>query len=341
MNKNSNLHKAKNKKNDEFYTEYQDIELEINSHSPTFFENKTILCNCDDVKFSQFFVFFKNNFIKMKLKKVIFSHLSDNNDTTVTEIIKKNDLHSIDILSYKRFDNGDFRNTYSLELLKQADLVITNPPFSLFREYIAMLIKHNKEFLIVGSLNAVTYKDVFFYIKNENVFLGNNCPKTFITVDGKKQSFGNICWYTNFSSSIEKASLPLSISYFENKNKYQYYDNYDAIEVSKLKDIPYDFDGVMGVPITFLLKHNPKQFRIVGETSGRFDFECHPTKKYIKPIQYDQEGNKSNGSKVNTRSCLKIEDGKENHRIYYSADNIDYDIKPVYSRVLIKKIIKN
>lgn len=160
--------------------------------------------------------------------------------------------------------NGDFRSEECVELLRSADLVITNPPFSLFREYIAQLIKYNKKFLVIGNMNAASYKEIFPLFKNNQVWFGNTSPKVFLTPDRTEKKFGNIVWYTNLDNEKRHCRIPLKEKYYGNEEKYPKYDNYDAIEVSKVINIPYDYYGLMGVPVTFLSKYCPEQFQLIG-----------------------------------------------------------------------------
>lgn len=224
MNKNKNLGRAKKTKNDEFYTLYKDVKFELDNYKDKF-KDKIILCNCND-KGSAFEKYFKEN--------------KDIKELIITE--------------------GRFQD--NLEALKRCDIVVTNPPFSQFREFIDLLIKYDKDFIIIGSDNAMTYKNIFPLIKNGKIFLGYNKPKKFIESNGNIKKFGNIEWYTTFKT--ERPSLKLTATY--NPKEYFQYDNYNAIEVSKVKDIPKDYNGYMGVPITFLNKWNREQFEIIGKS---------------------------------------------------------------------------
>lgn len=234
--KNSNLTKAKKAKNDEFYTQLVNIEDEL-IHYRQHFKDKIIYCNCDTDK---------SNFVK---------YFRDNKDTL-----------SIKKLYYTGMPDIDFRSDESIELLKKADIVVTNPPFSLFREYIAQLIKYDKKFLIIGSINAVIYKEIFPYIKDNKLWLGNTSPKKFVQPDGTIKNFGNILWFTNLEHNKRNDKLHLVCKY--NPIDYPKYDNYDAINVDKVAEIPGDYDGIMGVPITFLNNYSPEQFEIIGSNRG-------------------------------------------------------------------------
>ena len=255
---NQNLLTAKNKKNDEFYTRLEDIQKELDNYKD-YFKDKIIYCNCDDIYTSNFYKYFKDNFNKLGIKKIIATNLSLDNTAYKTEF----DNNSKESRTELR-GNGDFRSEECVELLKSADLVVTNPPFSLFREYIAQLIKYNKKFLIIGNMNAATYKEIFPLFKNNQVWFGYNSPKIFLTPDRTEKKFGNILWYTNLENDRMHCRIPLKEKYYGNEGKYPKYDNYDAIEVSKVVNIPCDYYGLMGVPVTFLNKYCPKQFELVG-----------------------------------------------------------------------------
>ena len=293
---NKNLHNAKESKNDEFYTQLKDIEKEL-SHYRHHFEDKVVFCNCDDPYESNFFKYFVLNFNTLKLKKLIatsyiaspvaFKELPDKKGNAsfedllkpykieIDEVYDQNNDGAINLQDVKEIlekaekggkmtkliGDGDFRSSESKELLKHADIVVTNPPFSLFREYVAQLIEFDKKFLIIGSDNAITYKEIFPLIRDKKLWLGYNKVKEFIQRNGEIKKFGNIGWYTNLDIKKRHEEIVLVKKY--NPLDCPKYDNYDAIEVSKVKDIPKDYDGVMGVPITFLDKFNPEQFEIL------------------------------------------------------------------------------
>lgn len=237
---NKNLHTAKRNKNDEFYTQLADIEREL-YHYKEHLEDKVIFCNCDDPIESDFIKYFALNFKYLKLKKLISTHYEVNKISYKLEITSGinniEELNTIDKIPLKQ--NGDFRSPECIEILKEADVVVTNPPFSLFREYVAQLIEYNKKFLIIGSMNAITYKEMFTLIKNNKLWLGCNSVKEFKLPTGDTQKFGNITWYTNLSHKKRNEKLILYKLY--NPEEYPKYDNYDAIEVSKVKDIPMDY----------------------------------------------------------------------------------------------------
>ena len=249
---------AKNKKNDEFYTRLEDIQKELDNYKE-YFKDKIIYCNCDDIYSSNFYKYFKDNFNKLGIKKIIATNLSLDNTAYKTEF----DNNSKESRTELR-GNGDFRSEECVKLLQESDIIVTNPPFSLFREYIAQLIKYNKDFLIIGNMNAATYKEIFPLFKNNQVWFGYNSPKIFITPDRTEKKFGNILWYTNLESGKRHCRIDLKNCYYGNENSYPKYDNYDAIEVSKVVNIPKDYYGLMGVPVTFLNKYCPEQFQLIG-----------------------------------------------------------------------------
>lgn len=264
--KNSNLHEAKRAKNDEFYTQLSDIEKEL-QHYTEHFKNKVVLCNCNDAIHGNFSQYFSLNFERLELAELICTSYGDGDENGKVCIYHgdKNSNRIPDIEEWEQYElkgKGDFRSDEMIELLKRADIVCTNPPFSLFREYIAQLMEYNKKFLIIGNMNAITYKEVFPLIKDNRIWLGTQQVKEFINQQSQIQKFGNILWFTNLDHNKRHILLDLYKRY--NEEEYPRYDNYDAIEVSKVSDIPMDYDGVMGVPITFLDKYCPTQFKIVG-----------------------------------------------------------------------------
>ena len=291
------LKKAKMNKNDEFYTQFLDIESEM-KHYKSHFKNKIVFCNCDDARVSNFFNYFVANFAELGIKKLItvgYKKQSDNSfDSSEVEsgsyftyLGTKDETkkpHENDII-YLNGD-GDFRSDESIELLKQSDIVVTNPPFSLFREYVAQLIEYNKQFLIIGNINAITYKEIFTLIKGNKVWLGINLGRGisgFIVpeyyelygTETKIDNYGNrivspnnCLWLTNLDNFKRHEDIPLTKKYYGNEIEYPKYDNYNGINVNKTKDIPMDYKGCVGVPITFLHKFNPDQFEIIKFRKG-------------------------------------------------------------------------
>ena len=262
MSTNANLHKAKDAKNDEFYTQLTDVSKEL-MHYKQHFKDKTVLCNCDDPTLSAFWKYFHLNFSALGLKKLISTHYDKTQPTYKMEYTGGND-NDIEVgVKTSLEGNGDFRNQECLDILDEADIVVTNPPFSLFREYVAVLMEHEKKFLIIGSLNAIKYSECFPFIMNNQMWLGNNNVHNFMQPDGTVKKFGNINWYTNLDFAKRHEKIILWKEY--NDKEYPKYETYDAIEVSKVTNIPVNYNGIMGVPISFMSKYNPEQFEIVGE----------------------------------------------------------------------------
>ena len=280
---NNNLTNAKKAKNDEFYTQLTDIEKEMR-HYKSFFKDKIVYCNCDDARESNFFKYFSLNFEHLGLKKLITTgYKADGKGVVLIYEGDKNGNRTVDeneITVTELKGNGDFRSEECIEFLMEADVVVTNPPFSLFREYVAQLMEYGKKFLIIGNTQAITYKEIFPYIKNNELWLGCSSfnsgmffrvPNNYEYADtykfdrernGEKvMRVSSICWFTNIPHNKRNYDLDLYRKY--NETDYPMYDNYDAIEVSKVADIPMDYDGVMGVPITFLDKYCPSQFEIL------------------------------------------------------------------------------
>lgn len=263
---NKNLQLAKVKKNDEFYTQLTDIEKEL-CHYREHFKGKTVFCNCDDPEYSNFWRYFSLNFAFLGLKRLVATHYETDKQSYMLEMYVDLEGPHTEIKTLKQ--NGDFRSPECIEILKEADIVVTNPPFSLFREYVAQLIEYKKEYIIVGSKNAITYKEIFPLIKENKMWLGFNAGNGSMNYklsnipDDEKPELKSVpsYWYTNLDISKRHENLILYKQY--NPEQYPHYDNYDAINVDKTKDIPVDWDGVMGVPITFLDKYNPEQFEIL------------------------------------------------------------------------------
>ena len=266
---NRSLIKASAAKNDEFYTRYEDINAEVMKYR-RYFKDKIVYLPCDDPagKKSKFWTFFVDNFDAFQLKKLIATHYDTegnaykiwiDGDTTGDGYVDEGDSKQEDLES-----NGDFRNPECTAILQECDIVVTNPPFSLFRNFLAWILAAEKQFLIIGSQNAFTYKEVFPLIRDDKIWMGYNMVKEFYQPDGSIKKFGNICWFTNLPSMKRNEELVLVKKY--NSIDYPKYDNYDAIEVSKVANIPMDYDGIMGVPITFLYKYNPNQFEILGDS---------------------------------------------------------------------------
>lgn len=283
-----NFRKAKKNKNDDFYTQLSDIENEL-KHYKKHFKGKVVYCNCDDPSISNFFHYFSYNFEHLGLKKLITTcykndqiDLFSKEDTQQAIKLEytgdKNgnkipDIEEIGVIPLN--GNGDFRSQECIDILKEVDIVVTNPPFSLFRDYVEQLIEYKKKFLIIGHQNAITYKEIFRLLKNNKIWLGYGFKggaahfysnyEDFATAGNHKEGMirvSGVHWFTNMSINKRNEELILVEKY--SPDKYPKYDNYDAINVDKTKDIPMDYDGYMGVPITFLDKHSKKQFQIFG-----------------------------------------------------------------------------
>lgn len=293
---NNSLSAAKRAKQDEFYTQLSDIEDELR-HYRKHFEGRTVLCNCDDPSVSNFFHYFAYNFERLGLRRLIttcyksqdINLFSRGEAGRAVYLIYDGDRNGNrvpdpDEIGVHQLDgDGDFRSPECIELLKQSDVVVTNPPFSLFREYIAQLMEYGKKFLIIGNQNAITYKEIFPLLMQNQIWLGYKSGDMAFRVPAdsepratrywqdetgqKWRSMGNICWFTNLDHRKRHEELILYKTY--SAEAYPYYDNYDAINVDRVTDIPVDFDGAMGVPITFLDKYNPEQFEILNANDYR------------------------------------------------------------------------
>jgi hypothetical protein len=276
---NTNLKKAKKEKNDEFYTQLSDIEKELR-HYKDHFRGKTVFCNCDDPRVSNFFHYFSYNFENLGLKKLITTCYK-NQDRDLFSTHQSEKAIYLEYTGDKNGDkvpnpeeigihelegDGDFRSEESIELLKQADIVVTNPPFSLFREYVSQLIEYDKNFIIVGNINALSYKEIFKLIKEDKMWIGYNCARHFKIPDGTMYEAARSFWYTNLDIAKRDDEIILYKNY--NSELYPSYDNYTAINIDKAFEIPMDYNGIMGVPITFLDKYNPNQFEILGMASS-------------------------------------------------------------------------
>lgn len=392
---NSNLSSAKNAKNDEFYTQYHDIEKEINAYleyNPNVFRGKTILLPCDDPEWSNFTKYFAQNFINFGLKKLISTSFAADSkkyksnyqpslfevhspqydysktskygkifvlthDTTNDGKVDVNDLE----WNYLEGD-GDFRSAEVRKLRDEADIIVTNPPFSMFREFLAWIVEAKKMFVIIGSKNAITYKEVFPLIKENRLWVGTtsfNKDMLFIspeeidptnkpssatrTVDGKVYLRSPSVWYTNIDHGRRHNPLPLmsmddNIKFSKHKEvkgkSYQKYDNYNAIEVPFTDAIPNDYEGIMGVPISFLDKYSPEQFEILGATQRGCHDEVPDTRKYddyweVKP---NGEPTGSSGGKTNENANLLENDGKKN----YFTNKDGRIIQSAYQRIFIR-----
>lgn len=306
---NTNLQVSKEQRQDEFYTQLSTVEDEL-KHYRNYFKDKVIFCNADDPAFSEdgkdhfgdgqggytsnFFRYFMLNFEQLGIKKLITTHYDPNKPTYKLELVgdRNNDgkINNLDVIKTPLKQNGDFRSPECIELLKECDIVITNPPFSLMKEYLPLLIKEQKEFIVLGNINHITLKEITPYLLQGTFWLGYNSghfwfrvpeyyedKKTDFKIDESGQKWrrmGNCCWLTNIDTDIRHQNIDLYKKY--NEEDYPKYDDYDVIHIETVKDIPEDYDGVMAVPLTFITKYNPEQFELLGvANSNRWvGYEC-------------------------------------------------------------------
>jgi hypothetical protein len=397
---NRGLHAAKASKQDEFYTQYVDIQKEVEAYlefDPDTFRDKVVYCNCDDPFESNFFKYFAANFNKLGLKKlvttsydgspiagqgtlfpeynegngkrqkpkalaVILDRVKDEdgdgaaNVTDVELFLKRNKAARIGLKADERYPGGEFRSSECIALLKEADIVVTNPPFSLFREYVAQLMNGGKKFLIIGPKNAITYKEIFPLIKDTKLWLGagfaNGNAYFSIPADSGREfadgvydentglvKFRNVGWFTNLDHGRRHQELPLMTvednlrfskhQEIKGKAAYRRYDNFDAIEVPFTDAIPGDYEGMMGVPVTFLDKYNPEQFEIIGyEYSDELRTRTYPVQ-----IQVDKKATRSSVTKLNDVCALRV-DRPPSSETYYIV-NGEYFVAP-YKRLFIR-----
>jgi hypothetical protein len=294
---------ARKNKNDEFYTLFHDIENECN-HYKEFFRNKIVYCNCDNDS-SNFFNYFVNNFNELNLKYLYATSYND----TCSILYSYNGKNNI--IGKVLNGNGSFNSDECIEILKKSDVVVTNPPFSMFRDYIKLMMEYDKKFIVIGNINAIKYKEIFPYIIENKLWFGYtfNTPMIFKTpykneIETNRKcvlskgynpdyyiKVNSICWYTNVETDRCNKYLELTKQY--SSEEYDKFDNFDAININNVKDIPYDYDGIMGVPITFLNKHNPNQFELIGVAN------------HGKDNKYDLFPPKVNGKDIYTRILIK------------------------------------
>ncbi len=320
-------------------------------HYKQHFKDKIVLCNCDDPTWSAFWKYFHLNFSALGLKKLISTHY-DKTEPTYKMEYEGGDDNNIEVgVKTPLEGNGDFRNQECIELLKEADIVVTNPPFSLFRQYVAQLMEYDKRFIIWGNNNAITYKEFFPLLKDNKVWLGYIANQTCVfrlsddyakwdekitsqMNDGHK--YGKcpaISVFTNLD--IQKRHEKMILWKHYSPDEYPTYDNYDAINVDKVSDIPADYDGYIGVPITYLDKYNPEQFEILGITLGN-TVDYPMSVLYENAVQHNKDGTTKGGRKVNTRATLK-QANKPMDIVYYTADNADGYLIAIYPRILIRR----
>lgn len=358
-----NLQKARNDKKDEFYTILSDIEREL-KHYKKHFKNKVVLCNCDDPRISNFFHYFSYNFEQLGLKKLITTCYKNQNADLFSEHNSeraiyleytgdknKNNIPDAEEIGIKHLKgDGDFRSKECIELLKEADIVVTNPPFSLFREYVAQLMEYKKKFLIVANWNAISYKEIFKLIKENKIWIGINSNRNFsgfivpkhYTLHGTEArtdengnrivSMNNTCWFTNLDNAKRHEELILYKTY--NKKEYPPYENFKAVNVDKTNEIPKNYKGLMGVPITFIDKYNPAQFEIVAlGIVGSIDFISNRKMEIL-----DKNGKPTGKFTINAKGTL--------YRMYNPKTDKspafkDVETKELYSSIYARVIIKN
>lgn len=299
MAKNANLNRAKDAKLDEFYTRREDIEAEL-SHYRDHFKDKVVYCNCDDPTWSEFWKFFVRVFKDWELKKLMATHYEPDEKNFAYKLEICEDTNGDGKIDWRDDPtitqipcNGDFRNQICIDMLKEADIVVTNPPFSLFREYVMQLVEYKKSFLVIGPLNAVKYRDLFALIQDEQMWVGYSFPKIFRVPEGTSgksvfvengityKKFGNIQWFTNLDIPKRHVKLDLRGNYYK-RGLFKRFANYDAINVDKVNDIPCDYEGVIGVPITYMNVHNPEQFDLLGRT-GEIDWATSEDCDFFTP----------------------------------------------------------
>lgn len=288
---NGQLHQSKRAKSDEFYTQYCDIEREL-QHYPHCFRDKVVYCNCDDPRISNFFRYFADHFQRLGLKRLIASCYKEPQTDLFSDGASEKGFYceyegSQETMKVTQFKgDGDFRSSECVELLRQSDIVVTNPPFSLFRQFVSQIVRYDKQFLIIGNINAITYKEIFDLIQRDKAWLGVNLGRGisgFIVPDNYELYGTETCvngqnhrivatngclWLTNLDYGRRSEELKLTKNYVGNEDKYPKYDNCNGVNVSRTQDIPKDYSGLMGVPITFLHKYNPTQFEIVKFRKG-------------------------------------------------------------------------
>lgn len=357
---NANLKTANRAKSDEFYTQLSDIEKELGNYKDHL-KNKVIFCNCDDPEESNFWNYFSLNFEFLGLKKLVSTHYKDANLFTkelpykleiVKDTNKDGKINKLDTIKTPLKQNGDFRSSECIEILKEADIVVTNPPFSLFREYLAQLFEYKKKFIIIGNLNAITYKETFKLIKDNKIWLGQSIhsgdrefrvPESYplnsagnrIDENGNKFiRVKGVRWFTNLDYKERHDDLILYKTYKGHENEYPKYENYNAINVDITKDIPMDYKGAMGVPITFLDKYSPDQFELVAlGIVGSIDFASNKKMEIL-----DKDGKSTGKYTFNAKGTL--------YRLYnFLTDKTpafkDADTGKLYSSIYARVIIKN
>ncbi len=344
------LKQAKRVKYDEFYTQYTDVDTTLTKYKE-YFTHKIVYCNCDNPITSAFWKYFHINFSALGIKKLIATYYTQETAYKCEYTGGCDD----DIKVYSKIplqNNGDFRDTECVEILKSADIVVTNPPFSLFREFIRLVYNNSKKFIVVSPLTALSYLVVFPYIKANEFFVDSelkhfdvtkeyadylikNRPSGYRIINGVIKARVTCVWLTNLYIQKQNCIHNSFVHYMP--DKFERYDNFDSINIDKLSDIPCDYNGVMGVPITYLRVHNPLLFEILGLIS-KFDMpdiEKYRTKIYTNPL-YVKQNRTEKAAKMNTSPMIRCDNCDNN---YYTADNLDYKLRMCYNRVLIRRKI--
>ncbi|PWE20207.1 modification methylase [Aliarcobacter skirrowii] len=340
---------AKKNKKDEFYTQLTDIEKELN-HYKEHFKNKIVFCNCDDPKESNFFKYFALNFKYLQLKKLVATHYNEGGKSYKLEIVedinKDGRINLDDAITTPLKGNGDFRSDECIKILEESDIVVTNPPFSLFREYIAQLIEYNKKFVVIGHQNAISYKEIFQLIKENKIWLGygfkgsaghfiNKFYEDYASASDRKEGMirvSGVHWFTNLEIKKRHEDLILYKKY--NEEIYPKYDNFDAINIDVTKEIPMDYNGYMGVPITFMDKYNPDQFEIIAlGIVGSIDFTCNKKMEII-----NKQGELTGKYTFNAKGTLYK---KYNPKIDKTPSFKDCETGELYKSIYARIIIKN
>ena len=299
---NKSMQAAKVNKNDEWYTMLNDIEEEISMHMDYVrqFYGITVLCNCDDPEWSNFFLFFRNHFEQLQLKKVIFTHyeMSGNPSYKLEWDGSYLGYDTLNLVRTPLKGNGDFRSPECLALLDECDIVVTNPPFSLLREFIETIISRGKDMVIIANEVQCTSKNIFPLFQTGKLNFGYNHVKEFRTPDGTMKKFGNIAWFTTLKLDKYNEELPLTAQYEGHESEYPCYDNYDAIEVNQIRRIPRDYDGIMGVyGPSFFAQYNKEQFEVLGcTTSDELPFRINKEYKKLGYRFYKNDGVSESGS---------------------------------------------
>lgn len=343
MAKNDNLHKAKDAKNDEFYTRIEDVAEELR-HYKKHFAGKVVFCNCDDPTWSAFWRYFHLNFAELGLKKLISTHY-DRTEPTYKMEYEGGDDNDVEVgVKTPLEGNGDFRSKECLDLLDECDIVVTNPPWSMFREYVSLLVEHKKQFVIIGNKNSITYKEFFPLLKDNHVWIGYMSPSEFDTPSGMTKKVAGLGrWFTNLDIQKRHEKLILWQRYYDDNGnplpdadeRYPHYDNYAAINVDRVADIPADYKGIMGVPITFMDKYNPDEFKILGYTAKDMGVDCL---KFYEDLEQSLNCGPFLRNMKSARFSPMIRYDSKPNKTCYRASNVNGYMLKTYGRILICRI---